>query len=310
MDLHWLDDVLVLLEERNMTRAAARRNITQPAFSRRIRGFENWLGTPVLQRGTNSIDISQALTANEAEIRALITRIKDLRGKIAHFDPAGSTVRIASQHAAAISIFPDMTLHAKRHFPALKFRLHAGNLRDCVTMFLRGDTSMLLCYESENAGPLPFGDTIRRELWGIDYLIPVVGGPLRYTVRDNGEISKNTAAVVYPENSYFGEVLNRTERAFGTQGFSGNPVCETAFSSGIKELVLNGAGVGWLPFSMSYREIESGQLLSLANTFGQEQLKVTIYADVTDDMAVTLLDIWSASQRSGTAVAKVHPEAQ
>ena len=38
MDLRWLDDVLILLEEKNMTHAAARRNITQPAFSRRIRG--------------------------------------------------------------------------------------------------------------------------------------------------------------------------------------------------------------------------------------------------------------------------------
>jgi hypothetical protein len=34
MDMHWLDDVLVLLEEGNMTRAAMRRNVTQPAFSR------------------------------------------------------------------------------------------------------------------------------------------------------------------------------------------------------------------------------------------------------------------------------------
>ena len=44
MDMQWLDDVLVLLEEGNLTRAAARRNITQPAFSRRIRSFEDWLG--------------------------------------------------------------------------------------------------------------------------------------------------------------------------------------------------------------------------------------------------------------------------
>ena len=64
MDMQWLDDVLVLLEEGNMTRAAARRNITQPAFSRRIRGFEDWLGTTVLQRGTNRVDISAALVSN------------------------------------------------------------------------------------------------------------------------------------------------------------------------------------------------------------------------------------------------------
>ena len=50
MDMRWFDDVLVLLEEKNMTRAAERRNITQPAFSRRIRSFEDWLGIDILVR--------------------------------------------------------------------------------------------------------------------------------------------------------------------------------------------------------------------------------------------------------------------
>ena len=61
MDLRWLEDVLILLEEGNMTRAANRRNITQPAFSRRIRGFEDWLGTPVLERKVNSVARTWAL---------------------------------------------------------------------------------------------------------------------------------------------------------------------------------------------------------------------------------------------------------
>ena len=65
MDMNWLDDVLILLEEGNMTRAAARRNITQPAFSRRIRSFEDWLGVSVLDPGTNKINISPTLHSNE-----------------------------------------------------------------------------------------------------------------------------------------------------------------------------------------------------------------------------------------------------
>ena len=99
MDMHWLDDVLVLLEEGNMTRAAMRRNVTQPAFSRRIRSFEDWLGVKVLDRGKNRIDISPALAGNEEEIRALVARIADLRGKIAHFDAKSTTVSIAAHHA-------------------------------------------------------------------------------------------------------------------------------------------------------------------------------------------------------------------
>ncbi len=296
MDMQWLDDVLVLLEEDNLTRAAARRNITQPAFSRRIRSFENWLGVDVLERGTNKVDISPALASNEAEIRALVTRIRDLRGKIAHYDPARSTVSIAAQHAPVFSTFPDMALRAKQSFPAVTFRLRAANLRDCVTMFLRGDTSMLLCYEAESARPLPFGSSIRRELWGIDYLVPVVGGPLRYSVKASGEVPKHTPAVVYPEESYFGEVLSAGERQFGTPRLCSNPVCETAFSSGIKNLVLKGIGIGWLPFSMAYREIENGDLISLGESLGKEPLKVTIYADVKDGISMSLLDIWKLDQ--------------
>lgn len=302
MDMQWLDDVLVLLEEDNMTRAAARRNITQPAFSRRIRSFENWLGAAVLDRGANRIEISPALRKNEAEIRALVTRIRDLRGKIAHFDPASSTVSIAAQHAPVFSTFPDMALRAKQSFPAVKFRLRAANLRDCVTMFLRGDTSMLLCYEAESAQPMPFGSSIRREVWGIDYLVPVVGGALRYTVKDNGEIPDRTPAVVYPDDSYFGQVLRSAERQFGTPGHCANPVCETAFSSGIKELVLNGIGVGWIPFSMAYREIESGALISLANLYGKEPLRVAVYADSKDEMSVSLLDVWKLGSKK-----RLHP---
>ena len=44
MDFRWLEDALILIEERNLSRAAARRNVTQPAFSRRIRALEDWVG--------------------------------------------------------------------------------------------------------------------------------------------------------------------------------------------------------------------------------------------------------------------------
>ncbi len=292
MDMQWFDDVLVLLEERNLTRAAARRNITQPAFSRRIRGFEDWLGVKVLDRGTNSVSISKALVSNEAEIRALVARIRELRTQIVHFAPSGSTISIAAQHAPVFSTFPDMALRAKQLLPGLKFRMRAGNLNDCATMFLRGDTSMLLCYESDTATSLRFGASVRRALWGVDYLVPVVGGSLRYSVKVDNSVPEDTPAIVYPENSYFGAVLNKAQRAFATQEHSRNPVCETAFSSGIKELALRGIGIGWLPYSMVHREIESGEMISLSNQFGRQPLDVAIYGDTANETAVALLDIW------------------
>ena len=123
--------------------------------------------------------------------------------------------------------------------------------------------------------------------------MPVVGGSLRYAVKDNGNVPKDTPAVAYPENSYFGEVLSRSERLFGTPGHSVNPACVTAFSSGVLELVLRGFGVGWLPYSMVHREVASGDLISLVNSLGKEPLKVAVFADGKVEQALDLLDLWS-----------------
>ena len=78
--------------------------------------------------------------------------------------------------------------------------------------------------------------------------------------------------------------------------YSGNPVCETAFSSGIKELVLRGIGIGWMPFSMAHSEIESGEMISLATRLGRQPLDVAIYGDSANEIAVSLLDIWESNK--------------
>jgi DNA-binding transcriptional LysR family regulator len=48
MNLSWLHDFLALAETGNFSRAADARHMTQPAFSRRIRALEDWLGVACL----------------------------------------------------------------------------------------------------------------------------------------------------------------------------------------------------------------------------------------------------------------------
>ncbi|MFK7744717.1 MAG: LysR substrate-binding domain-containing protein [Roseobacter sp.] len=290
MDTQWLEDVLILLEEGSMTRAAARRNITQPAFSRRIRGFETWLGQDILARGPNKIDISEALVANETEIRALIGRLHDLKSRIARFAPARSTIAIAAQHALISSVFSDFAGHALQAFPALKFRLRAGNQSECVSMFLRGDTHMLLSYETQGLGPLPFDTSVRREVWGVDNLIPIVGGKMRFDLKSDGTLPDGAPAVIYPVDSYFGTVLRLNKCPYGTSEFAQNPLCESAFSNGIAEMVQNGLGIGWLPHSMCYQELRSGAMIGLSQWLGEVPLKIAFYSHRADPIADPIQD--------------------
>ena len=52
MNLTWLDDFLALAASGNFSRAADERHMTQPAFSRRIRALEEWLGAELFDRSS------------------------------------------------------------------------------------------------------------------------------------------------------------------------------------------------------------------------------------------------------------------
>lgn len=293
MDLRWFEDVVVLLEERNMTRAAARRNITQPAFSRRIRSLEDWLGTPLLDRRPNRVEIHPSLFANEDEIKSLIFRTQELRNRIRTFKPERIHVTITTQHALLFSAFPDIAARTKKDIPSASFRLRAGNRTECISVFLRGEASILLCYEAENSQPMPFDSAISRDEWGNDRLIPVVGGELKYLQSADGSVPADIPAIIYPEQSYFGELLARHGRQFSTTSRAQNPVYETAYSAGIKEMVASGLGIAWLPFSMVYREIESGLFLNLQSHYGNQPLKVVFYTNSEIDSASKVRSTWT-----------------
>ena len=60
MDLDWLRDFLALADERNFSRAADARHVTQPAFSRRIRALEDWIGAPLFERNAQGATLTPA----------------------------------------------------------------------------------------------------------------------------------------------------------------------------------------------------------------------------------------------------------
>ena len=60
MDTNWLEDFLALAELKNFSRAADVRNVTQPAFSRRVRALEDWIGAPLFVRGAQGAILTPA----------------------------------------------------------------------------------------------------------------------------------------------------------------------------------------------------------------------------------------------------------
>lgn len=278
MDLRWLEDVLILLEEGNLTRAAQRRAITQPAFSRRIRAFESWLGHDILDRDVNRVKIRDSARNNETEIRALIQRLNGLQKRMLLADAEHKQLTVTTQHSLALSVFPDFISLVNREIEPLTYRLTTGDHPDCMSTLIRGDADIMLCYETLEGPKLPLDHTFLNVTWGVDCLVPVVSSALMTSLNSEGPTPAPIPIITFPKHSFFDRVL----ASVAYRDVEHNPnlkvICESSFTAGAREMVLNGIGLAWVPMSLVSRKIESGELTDLSEVYGSVELKISLYA--------------------------------
>src|SRR6202008_2454598 len=77
MELRHLRYFVAVAEEENVTRAASRLHVSQPALSRQIRDLEEELGFPLLERSAKSVRLTEAGRAFLIEARALLQRVEE-----------------------------------------------------------------------------------------------------------------------------------------------------------------------------------------------------------------------------------------
>lgn len=60
MNLEWLESYIVIVEEKSITKAAERLNISQPALSKQLKGLESEYNILLLNRTTKGIEVTKA----------------------------------------------------------------------------------------------------------------------------------------------------------------------------------------------------------------------------------------------------------
>ena len=283
MDLKWLEDMLLLIEEGSFSRAAQRRHLSQPAFSRRIRALEQWYGVSLVDRSRNPIVIADAARACEAEVRALVSRVHELRSRMRAEASARHRISFGAQHTLAVSVFPALIRMIHTDIEKVSYRLRTANKAECLSTFLRGETDFLLCYETDSQPTeLPFAAARGPLKLGREVLIPVVGGNLIDQLDASGRPSDPVPLLAYPETSFLGQALASGCLESLSRQHEVDRVCESAFSAGVKEMVLGGMGLAWLPSGLALRDIEAGEMVNLASHYGRVELDVMLYCSSTN----------------------------
>ena len=82
MELRHLRYFLAVAELQNVTHAAARLHISQPALSRQIRDLENELGIALFKRGANVVHLTEAGKTFLQDCRAILRKVDDAVEKV------------------------------------------------------------------------------------------------------------------------------------------------------------------------------------------------------------------------------------
>ena len=264
MELKWLEDLLVLLEEKSVTRAAARQHITQPAFSRRIRQLEAWLGVEIVDRSTKPVSFRPTGLALEGGVRDIVSRLYELRNSV---HESQDQITFVAQHTLAISRFPYLIRKVKTSLPAPSYRVVTANYGQCESLFYN-EADLLLCYQSAQRQFNFSHKAVRKLNLGKDRLIPVAS---RQLASQLGELSPRMAIplLMYQQGSFLNEALVGTCLPAVIRDYRVEVVCESAFSASLKGMVLADMGIAWLSGEIIEKELSEGAVVSLGSLLGE-----------------------------------------
>jgi DNA-binding transcriptional LysR family regulator len=259
MELNWLEDFLALAEHRNFSRAAEARNVTQPAFSRRIRALENWVGTPLVLRTPQGVALNAAGGYLRDQAGGLVRNLHQMRrGALAAAGREGAALSIAATHALSFTFFPGW-IRARAPLDTLgTLNLVSDSMAACERILLAGDADFLLCHHHPEAPARFAPEAFNGIVVGHDELVPLSapgpdGAPRWSLPAPPGAPARLLA---YSAASGLGRILEATQRPAGL---------ETVFTSPLAAALLTmarqGQGIAWLPRSLAAEDIAAGRLV-------------------------------------------------
>ncbi|MFM8467119.1 MAG: LysR family transcriptional regulator [Oxalobacteraceae bacterium] len=279
MDIEWLEDFLMLSDLCSFTRAAQTRNVTQSAFSRRIRSLEDWVGIPLIDRDTVPPRLTVAGHLFRDTAREMVRQLQDTRIALGHRSRAFSGIKLFVSHSLIDHLLPEWVRHLSRRISGLKFDITAGETYDGMVALAGGRCDLLMVYYSPNAPMTIDEKSCSSGVIGKDRLVPVClptdDGIPKYAI---GDLHAGTIPILtYPPETFFGRLLNRIIR-FGPSHPHFVAVAQSPHSRILRTLAMNGAGVAWLPERCTQDDCRANRLVKVQGEQWCSEVEIRLYA--------------------------------
>ena len=267
MNLIWLEDFVTLAASGNFTRAAEERHMTQPAFSRRIRALEEWLGVVLFDRSAHPVTLTETgewFRTTAQDILARVARVPDEARAVA--DSQSATLRFAATHALSFTFLPGWLRSLEARTSIGPIQLVSDVLQQCEALALQGRVQFLLCHAHARVPGRLDAAAHPSVVVGHDQLLAVSAADSSGKPRHRlGARAKQRVPMLgYSTESGIGRIL-RSLHGTALEQAGVEPVFTAHLASVLKTMTLDGRGIAWLPRCLIEAELESGKVVEAAD---------------------------------------------
>ena len=295
MDIIWLRDFEALVAQKNFSRAAEERNVSQPAFSRRIRALEDEVGVQLINRQTLPLSLTPAGEVFLSQARVMLRTYEETLERCQVVDAAGENV---IRFATSQSLY--MT-HYKTHIApmvdqgGLEIDLNSTSWAadQFVSALQQRYCDVILTYwhpSMDYLAPLEVSKCDYLTL-SEDHFVPVSkagpDGPM-FSLEPGSK--KPVPLLSYGTVSALRSVLDHALRQF-IDSPKTLVVNQSALAISVKAMILEGFGMGWLPSELCAEELAEGRLHRIEGNNYAHKLEIRLYRD-SENQKPTLNRLW------------------
>jgi LysR family transcriptional regulator, hypochlorite-specific transcription factor HypT len=247
VDLQLLQSFIALADDGSFTRAAARQHLSQPAFSRRIRSLEHWVGTDLVDRSTYPVTLTPAGRQLRRRAADLLEGLQEVRDEARGYRqvPPGA-VRVVTSHSLAYALLPRWwrQVCAGSSIPC---KLTAANTLDAYDALAARACDLLFTY-TDPMHPLELDPEVFEYVTiGTDVFAPYalkVGGKPKF--RLPGTARRPVPLLDFGPGAFLGRIVDDVLRKYPRPLHVETSIV-TEHAPGLLALTLEGMGVAWLP---------------------------------------------------------------
>jgi LysR family transcriptional regulator, hypochlorite-specific transcription factor HypT len=281
MDTKWLEDFISLAETRSFSRSALLRNVTQPAFSRRIQSLEAWAAVDLIDRTVYPTRLTKAGEVFYEQALEMLAQISQSRALLRGQRPtAAGTIDFAVPHTLSLTFIPKWLSEITEGFGPFKSRLIAANVHDAVLALVEGACDLLVCYHHPSQ-PVQL-DSARYEMLKLGtetvsaYAQTNDKGLARFVLP--GTPDAQIPFLSYTNSAYLGRMVE-VIMAQSARALHLDKRYETDMAEGLKMMTLEGHGVAFLPASSVHRELKSKQLSPAGGAEWSVDMEIRLYRE-------------------------------